>query len=82
MLHLRARVCNLEGSGWHEEAQTKPSSFESLGTKRRRVDVGEAKIGSLGINRSCDQHVGGIPSNLPEKLNRRFILQLFETSGG
>jgi hypothetical protein len=47
--------------------------------KRRRVGVGEAKIESLGINRSRDRHVGGIPFNLPEKLNRRFNLQLFET---
>ena len=46
------------------------------------MGVGEAKIGSLGINRSRDQLVGGIPSNLLEKHNRRFNLQLFETSGG
>jgi hypothetical protein len=26
--------------------------------KLQCVGVGEAKIGSLGINRSCDQHVG------------------------
>ena len=46
------------------------------------MGVGEAKIGILGINRSHDQHVGGISSNLPEKLNRRFNLQLFKTLGG
>jgi hypothetical protein len=46
------------------------------------VGVGEAKIGSLVIKKSCDMHVGRVPSNLPEKLNGRFKLQLFEISGG
>jgi hypothetical protein len=64
-----------------EERQHVSLGRFSLGTKRRCVGVGEAKIESLGINRSRDRHVGGIPSNLPEKIVRRFDLQLFEISG-
>jgi hypothetical protein len=40
------------------------------------------KIGSLVIKKSHDMHVGRVRSNLPEKLNGRFKLQLFESSGG
>jgi hypothetical protein len=50
--------------------------------KRRRVGVGEAKIGSLGINISRDTHVGRVPSDLPENVDGRFILSVFETLGG
>jgi hypothetical protein len=43
--------------------------------------VGEAKIESLGINRSRDRHVGGMPSKLMGKVNRMSVLQVFETLG-
>jgi hypothetical protein len=46
------------------------------------VGVGEAKIGSLGINRSRETHVGWISSNLTAKFNLGLTLQVFETSGG
>jgi hypothetical protein len=42
----------------------------------------EGKIEKKRVNRSREAHMGRVPSNLPEKLNRRFILQLFEISGG
>jgi hypothetical protein len=46
------------------------------------VGVGEAKIGRFLVKNARETHVCGISSNLPEKLNIRFILQVFETSGG
>jgi hypothetical protein len=42
----------------------------------------EGKIGRYFLNNTSEMHVGGIPSNLPEKHNRRFNLQLSETSEG
>jgi hypothetical protein len=50
--------------------------------KTMTCGVDEVKIGSLGINRSSDRHVGRIPSKLPEKVDERFILSVFETSMG
>ena len=48
--------------------------------KRRRVSIGEAKIGSLGISRSREAHMGRNPSNLMAKLNLELTLQVFETT--
>jgi hypothetical protein len=45
------------------------------------VGMGKAKIGSLGINRSHEMHVGRIPSNLMAKFNLGLTLQVFETLG-
>jgi hypothetical protein len=44
--------------------------------------VGEAKIGSLGINIALEVHVGWIPSNLTDSIHLGLTLQAFETSGG
>jgi hypothetical protein len=58
----------------------KKSRF-SLGTKRRRVMWVRDKIGKILVKNARDRHVGGMPSKLPEKVNGRFVLQVFETSG-
>ena len=45
--------------------------------KRQRAGVGEAKIWSLGINRSHKVHMGQNLSNLTVKLNLELTLQVF-----
>jgi hypothetical protein len=44
-----------------------------------RVGVGEAKIGRILLKNARETHVYRISSELPEKVNRRFILPIFET---
>jgi hypothetical protein len=46
------------------------------------VGVGEAKIGRILIKNARDQHVGRIPSKLPETVDGRFVLLVFETLEG
>jgi hypothetical protein len=40
----------------------------------------EGKIGRFLVKNARDRHVGGMPSKLPENVDGRFILLVFETS--
>jgi hypothetical protein len=41
----------------------------------------EGIIGRYFVNNTREMHMGGIPSNLPKKLNRKFNLQLLKLQG-
>ena len=61
--------------GSEHEGEVKTTTCGSVG-------VGEAKIGRILVKNARETHVCRIPSNLPENVNRRFILQVFKTLGG
>jgi hypothetical protein len=57
---------------------------KSLGCFSSNDDVWlriEGKTGKKNPNRSRVTHVGRVPSKLTGKVNRRFVLQVFETLG-
>jgi hypothetical protein len=74
MKEKRFTACVLQRESEHK-GEVKTTTCGSVG-------VGEAKIGRILVKNVRDMHMCRIPSKLPEKVNRKFILPVFETLRG
>jgi hypothetical protein len=65
-----------------DQCSTREKKLFLFRQKTTTCDVGEDKIGRFLVKNARDRHVGGMPSKLPENVDGRFILLVFETSRG